>query len=305
MKNAILKNTALNKLTKNEYDVYNILQIYMKKDNNLQLLLSSYLAGNKSIELYNKINELLYKKYRNNIINKKQYQNIINNIIIILYIMTELILNSNEHKVDINKLRYELKSPIRFDNSFISLTQGVFYNFFHNVKQGYEMKVKKDNTYYGISFIISMLEVEDINKIINGELIGHKLLTEDDPPIVSIIADINTFKIIILLKRGYELHLDDNFAHMLGFSYKTLKKDLQRSDKTPQINWINYLKIYSNIIDNKDNPYYLSNIFIKSNVSELTVYNENNIYEKQKIINDVFNYIEIEILDEKIKDKND
>ena len=144
-----------------------------------------------------------------------------------------------------------------------------------------------------------MLEVEDINKIINDELIRHKLLTEDDPPIISIIADINTFKIIILVERGYELHLDDNFAHMLGFSYKILKRDLQRSDLTPQINRINYLKIYSNIIDNKDNPYYLSYIFIKSNASELTVYNENNIYKKQKIINDVFNYIEIEILDEK------
>ena len=149
-----------------------------------------------------------------------------------------------------------------------------------------------------------MLEVEDIDKIINDELIKHKLLTENDSPIISIIADINTFKIIIL--RGYELHLDDNFAHMLGFSHKILKKDLQRSDLTPQINRINYLKIYSNIIDNKDNPYYLSSIFIKSNVSELTVYNKNNIHKKQKIINDVFNYIEIEILDEKkYKNRND
>ena len=212
--------------------------------------------------------------------------------------MTELILNSNEHKVDVNKLRYEFKSPIRFDNSFISLTQATFYNFFHNVKQDYEIKVKKDNTYYSISFIDSMLEVEDINKIINDELIRHKLLAEDDSPIISIIAVINTFKIIILVERGYELHLDDNFAHMLGFSYKILKKDLQRSNKTPQINRINYLKIYSNIIDNKHNPYYLSNIFIKSNVSELTIYNENDIYKKQKIINDVLNYIEIEIFDE-------
>ena len=143
-----------------------------------------------------------------------------------------------------------------------------------------------------------MLEVEDINKIINDELIRHELLTEDDPSIVSIIADIDTFKIIILVERGYELHLDDNFAHMLGFSYKILKKDLQRSDLTPQINRINYLKIYSNIIDKQNNPYYLSNAFIKSNVSELTVYNENNIYKKQKIINDIFNYIEIEIFDE-------
>ena len=191
--------------------------------------------------------------------------------------MTELILNSNEHKVDVNKLKYEFKSPIRFDNSFISLTQGMFHNFFHNVKQNYETKVKKDNTFYNISFIDSMLEVEDIDKIINDELIRHKLLTEDDPHIISIIADINTFKIIVLIERSYELHLDDNFAHMLGFSCKFLKKDLQRSDLTPQINRINYLKIYSNIIDNKDNPYYLSNIFIKSNVAELTVYNENNI----------------------------
>ena len=31
MKNAIVKNTGLNKLTKNEYDVYNTLQKYRKK----------------------------------------------------------------------------------------------------------------------------------------------------------------------------------------------------------------------------------------------------------------------------------
>ena len=91
--------------------------------------------------------------------------------------MTELILNSNEHKVDVNKLSYEFKSPIRFDSSFISLTQAVFYNFFY-IKQNYEMKVKKDNTFYNISFIDAMLEVEDINKIINDELIRHKLLTD-------------------------------------------------------------------------------------------------------------------------------
>ena len=138
--------------------------------------------------------------------------------------MTELILNLNEHKVDVNKLRYEFKSPIRFDNSLISLTQALFYNFFHNVKQNYEMKVRKDNTFYNISFIDSMLEVEDINKIINDELIRHELLTEDDPPIINIIGDVNTFKIVILVERGYELHLDDNFARMLGFSYKILKK---------------------------------------------------------------------------------
>ena len=80
MKNSILKNSNLNKLTKNEYDVYNTLQKYRKNNDNLQLLLSSYLAGNKNKDLYNKINELLYKNYRNNTISKKQYQNIMNKL---------------------------------------------------------------------------------------------------------------------------------------------------------------------------------------------------------------------------------
>ena len=213
--------------------------------------------------------------------------------------MTKLILNSNDNKIASNKLRYEFKSPIRFDNSFMSLNQAIFYNFFHNVKESYQMKVKKDNKFYTISFIDSMLEVDDINKIINNELIKQELLTEDDNPIISIIADINTFKILILIEDGYELHLDDNFSRMLGFSDKILKKYLQRSDLIPQVNPINYLKIYCNIIDNKNNPYYLTDVFIQSGVGQLTVYTEQSIYAKQKIINDTFNYIEFEFLDEK------
>ena len=48
--------------------------------------------------------------------------------------MTELILNSNEHKIDSNKLRYEFRTPIKSDNSFISLTKAIFYNFFIMLK---------------------------------------------------------------------------------------------------------------------------------------------------------------------------
>ena len=81
MKNALLKNININKLSKNEYDVYNTLQKYIRNNNdNLQLLISSYLAGNKSKDLYNKINELLYNNYKNNKISKKEYQNIINKL---------------------------------------------------------------------------------------------------------------------------------------------------------------------------------------------------------------------------------
>ena len=130
-------------------------------------------------------------------------------------------------------------------------------------------------------------------------MIRYKLITEDDPPIIQIISDVNTFKIIILIETGYQLYLDDNFSKILGFSNKILKRYLQRFDKVPQINPINYLRIYCNIIDNKNDPYYLSDIFIKSVLSELTVYNEPSTYKKHKVINDSFNYIEIELFDEK------
>ena len=79
MKIAILKNKNISKLSKNEYDVYNALQKY-KNNDKLQLLISSYLSGNKSKDLYNKINEMLYNNYKNDKISKKEYQNIINKI---------------------------------------------------------------------------------------------------------------------------------------------------------------------------------------------------------------------------------
>ena len=41
--------------------------------------------------------------------------------------MSELILNSNDHKVASNKLRYEFKSPVKFDNSYIPLTRAIFF----------------------------------------------------------------------------------------------------------------------------------------------------------------------------------
>ena len=44
MKNAILKNTNVIKLTKNEYNVYTLLNKYKNDDTNL--LISSYLSGN-------------------------------------------------------------------------------------------------------------------------------------------------------------------------------------------------------------------------------------------------------------------
>ena len=53
IKNAIMKNTNINELSKNEYHVYTLLNKY--KNDNTNLLISSYLAGNTSTDLYNTI----------------------------------------------------------------------------------------------------------------------------------------------------------------------------------------------------------------------------------------------------------
>ena len=78
MKNAILKNTNINKLSKNEYYVYTLLDKY--KNDNTNLLISSFLAGNNSTDLYNTINKNLYNKLKNNEITKKQYNDILKKI---------------------------------------------------------------------------------------------------------------------------------------------------------------------------------------------------------------------------------
>ena len=78
MKNAIMKNTNIKKLSKNEYHVYNLLNKY--KNDNTNLLISSYLAGNTSTRLYNTINKNLYNKLKNNEINKQSYNNILKKI---------------------------------------------------------------------------------------------------------------------------------------------------------------------------------------------------------------------------------
>ena len=62
--------------------------------------------------------------------------------------MTEFILNSNEHKINDNTLRFNFKEPIRFTNSNISLTSMIFYNYFPNIDENYKLYVNYNNYYY-------------------------------------------------------------------------------------------------------------------------------------------------------------
>ena len=80
MVNAIKFNKDIHKLSKNEKNVYYELQKYLNKGQDINILIGSYLAGNNSKDLFNKINKILYDKYKNNLITQKEYTNLLSKI---------------------------------------------------------------------------------------------------------------------------------------------------------------------------------------------------------------------------------
>ena len=80
MVNAIKFNKDLHKLSKNELKIYHELQKFLNKEQDINILIGSYLSGNNSKKLYNKISSMLYHKLKNNIISKKEYTKLINKI---------------------------------------------------------------------------------------------------------------------------------------------------------------------------------------------------------------------------------
>ena len=80
MVNAVKFNKDLHKLSKNEMKIYHELQKFLNKEQDINVLIGSYLSGNNSKKLYNKISSMLYNKLKNNIISKRQYTKLINKI---------------------------------------------------------------------------------------------------------------------------------------------------------------------------------------------------------------------------------
>ena len=80
MKKAIKFNKDIHKLSKNEMKIYHELQKFLNKEQDINVLIASYLSGNNSKKLYNKISSILYNKLKNNIISKREYTKLINKI---------------------------------------------------------------------------------------------------------------------------------------------------------------------------------------------------------------------------------
>ena len=80
MINAIKFNKDIHKLSNNEKTIYYELQKFLNKQQDINVLIGSYLSGNNSKSLYNKINQMLYNKLKNNLISKKEYTTLLNKI---------------------------------------------------------------------------------------------------------------------------------------------------------------------------------------------------------------------------------
>ena len=213
--------------------------------------------------------------------------------------MTEFMLNSIDHKINNNTLRFNFKKPIRFTNSNISLTNAVFSNYFPNVFDDWKIYVNYNNQTTIINFSKGAYNVNDISNIINLELNEKYGFKEDR---INIVTDVNKYSILVILEEGFTIVLDKFFKKLFGFSNGIINKTYARSDLTPNIDRVKFLKIYSNIVDNINDDNFLSNIYIKSDVGNVITFDESNIYRKQKIYENTFRFLEIYIKDQNNRD---
>ena len=66
---------------------------------------------------------------------------------------------------------------------------------------------------------------------------------------------------------------------------------MQRSNVTPKVNKLKYIKIFLNIVDNKIEENYLTKVIVQSSVGNLNLYTQNSIYKRKNILNTQFEYI--------------
>ena len=214
----------------------------------------------------------------------------------------EYILISNQHKIKNNCLRYTFQKPIRFQNQYISLTSMVFYNYFENISDKFKLTIKNKTQSHTINFKNGSYYVSDILKIIEDEIKNNSNNILEKEKYVQIVIDVNRYAILIVIKENWVLELDKNFMDLFGFEKNIFEERCHRSTKTPNLDKTKFLKIYCNLVDNKEDNEFLTNVFIKNNISDQIIYENHNNYKRKKILDTSFNYIEICIKNENNED---
>ena len=75
--------------------------------------------------------------------------------------------------------------------------------------------------------------------------------------------DVNRYAILIAIKKDWILELDKNFMDLFGFEKNIFKEGYHRSTKTPNLDKTKFLKIYCNLVDNKEDNEFLTNVLLK------------------------------------------
>ena len=212
----------------------------------------------------------------------------------------EYILSSDQHKFKNNCLRYTFQKPISFQNQYISLTSMIFYNYFENITDKFKLIIKNKTQSHIINFKNGSYYVSDISKIIDNE-IKNNFNTENEK-YIQIVVDVNRYAILIIIKKDWILELDNNFTELFGFEKNIFQEGYHRSTKIPNVDKTKFLKIYCNLVDNKEDSRFLTNIFIKNNIGEQVSYETHNNYKRKKILDTKFDYIEVCIKNQKNED---
>ena len=214
----------------------------------------------------------------------------------------EYILSSDQHRFKNNCLRYTFQKPIRFQNQYISVASMIFYNYFENISDRFKLTVKIKTRSHTINFKNGSYYASDISKIIDNEIKNNFNNVSEKEKYIQIVIDVNRYAILIIIKENWVLELDNNFVELFGFEKNIFQKGYHRSTKTPNLDKTKFLKIYCNLVDNKEDNMLLSNIFIKNNIGEQITYENHNNYERKRILDTSFNYIEVCIKNQKNED---
>ena len=169
----------------------------------------------------------------------------------------------------------------------------------------YENLIKNKNKMYNITPQFTSVELlnkyRDEDNNINEKIeIDEKLNIQNENLSKAIDKNLNKYlekkqdtskySLLIVLEEGFTIILDENFKKLFGFSNGMINESFTRSDLTPNINRVKYLKIFSNLVNNQNDNEFLSNVFINADVAKLITFNDSNIYKKQKIYENTFNY---------------
>ena len=207
----------------------------------------------------------------------------------------EYILNSYYHKTSDGCLRFPFKKSIRFNNQKISLMEIKYYNYFENITNKFTMAVSHNNKTIIIYFQDGSYDISDINQIVVDSIQQNFNITEEP---IKLISDINRFAVLIIVKKNWQLKLDKNFMNLFGFSNSIITEGYNRSNLTPNVDKVKFLKLYCNLVDNENDNEFLTDISITGDISQQVTYKNSNIYKTKDILNSSFDFIEICIKDQ-------